>query len=53
MPTNLEHMESDELQKMGTSRNANKRKGDQPEVLAAKEQRLRTSRWTKDHKMRA
>ena len=40
MPTNLEHMEIDELQKMGTGSNANKREGDQPEELAPKEPRF-------------
>ena len=40
MLTNFEHMESDELQKMGTGSNANKRESDQPEELAAKEPRV-------------
>ena len=39
MLTNLENMEIDELQKMGTGSNVSKREGDQPEELAAKESR--------------
>ena len=33
-------MESDELQRMGTGSSANKRKRDQPEEMAAREQRV-------------
>ena len=40
MPTVLENMESDELQRMGTGSIANKRRGDQPEELTAKEPRI-------------
>ena len=39
-PTDLEHMENDELQRMGTGSTANKRKGDQPEEATVKEQRV-------------
>ena len=39
-PTDLGHMESDEMHRLGTGSNANKRKGDQPEGLAVKEQRV-------------
>ena len=39
-PTNLEHMENDDLRRMGTGRTANKRKSDQPEEATVKEQRV-------------
>ena len=39
-PTDLEHMENDELRRMGTSSTANKRKSDQPEEATEKEQRV-------------
>ena len=39
-PTVLEHIESDELQRMGTGSSANKRKSDQPEEMTVKEQRV-------------
>ena len=39
-PTNLEHLENDELQIMGTGSTANKRKSDQPEGATMKEQRV-------------
>ena len=39
-PTDLEHMEDDELRRMGTGSTANKRKSDQPEEATAKEQRV-------------
>ena len=38
--TNLEHMENDELRRMGTGSTANKRKSDQPEEATVKEQRF-------------
>ena len=37
-PTGLEHMENDELRRMGTGSTANKRKSDQPEEATVKEQ---------------
>ena len=40
MPTVLEDMETDELQRMGTGSVASKRQGDQPEELTAKERRV-------------
>ena len=39
-PTHLEHMENDELRRMGTGGAANKRKSDQPEEATLKEQRV-------------
>ena len=39
-PTDLEDMENDELQRMGISSTANKRKNDQPEEATVKEQRV-------------
>ena len=39
-PTDLEHMESDELRRMGTGSSANKRTSDQPEETTVKEQRV-------------
>ena len=39
-PTDLEHMESDELQRIGTGSRANKRESDQPEETTVKEQRV-------------
>ena len=39
-PTDLEHMENDELRRMGTGSTANKRKSDQPEEATVKEQRV-------------
>ena len=39
-PTDLEHMENDELRRMGTGSTANKRKSDQPEEAMVKEQRV-------------
>ena len=39
-PTDLEHMENDELRRMGTGSIANKRKSDQPEEATVKEQRV-------------
>ena len=39
-PTNLEHLENDELQIMGTGSTANRRKSDQPEGATMKEQRV-------------
>ena len=39
-PTDLEHMENDELRRMGTSSTAIKRKSDQPEEATVKEQRV-------------
>ena len=38
--TDLEHMESDELQRVGTGSSANKRKSDQPEETTVKERRV-------------
>ena len=38
--TDLEHMENDELRRMGTGSTANKRKNDQPEESTVKEQRV-------------
>ena len=53
-PADLEHMENDEMRRMGTNSTANKRKSDQPGEATVKEQRgLMTSRWIKDHEMRA
>ena len=39
-PADLEHMENDEMRRMGTSSTANKRKSDQPEEATVKEQRV-------------
>ena len=39
-PTDLEHMENDELRRMGTSSTTNKRKSDQPEESTVREQRV-------------
>ena len=39
-PADLEHMESDEQQRMGTGSSANETKSDQPEVATVKEQRV-------------
>ena len=36
-PTDLEHMDNDELQRMGTGSTANKRKSDQPEEATVKD----------------
>ena len=39
-PTDLEHMENDELRRMRTCSTANKSKSDQPEEATMKEQRV-------------
>ena len=39
-PADLEHMESDELRRMGTRSTADKRQSDQPEESTVKEQRV-------------
>ena len=39
-PTNLEHMENDELWRMRTGSSASNRKGDQPEEATVKEHRV-------------
>ena len=39
-PADLEHMENDELRRMGTGSAANTRKSDQPEEATVKEQRV-------------
>ena len=49
-PTDLEHMENDELRRMGTGSTTNKRKSDQPEESTVREQR---DDDVADHEMQA